>query len=203
VLAEAFLSFVVLLQGSALLGLPDPCLLGVLRCCAAEDLRSLFNAARAHSRLQKAVIALDSISTTVSNQQQLDSLLLYLSNHAAVVKLQLEGPPYMHQPITHIPPDMHRVLRQLPSLQLQSLSLHHLMLQMAPDAASRGVLQPGMNVLTELRLTGCKLLDENAGLGAALPLLSQLQHLTISHLETNGSPATVSVKALGRLKQLT
>lgn len=44
---------------STLLDLPDPCLLKVLQCCAAEDQRSLFSVARANSKLhQLAVTAL-------------------------------------------------------------------------------------------------------------------------------------------------
>lgn len=59
--------------------LPDPALVAVLqRFAAAGDLHSIFSAARAHSRLQQAaVLALSSISTTVS-QQQMDSVEQYL-----------------------------------------------------------------------------------------------------------------------------
>jgi hypothetical protein len=67
-----------------LLTLPDPCLLAVLQCCAAEDQRSLCSAARAHSRLHKAAaLALSSIDVTVRQQQQLDSVLLYLDKHGS------------------------------------------------------------------------------------------------------------------------
>jgi hypothetical protein len=66
---------------SWLLQLPDPCLVAVLRCCA-DDPCSLFSAARAHSRLhQAAVLAASSISTVLHDQQQLDSVLLYLNSH--------------------------------------------------------------------------------------------------------------------------
>jgi hypothetical protein len=65
---------------SWLLALPDPCLLAVLQCCAADDRRSLFSAARAHSRLhQAAVLALSSITAVVSHQQQADSVLVYVN----------------------------------------------------------------------------------------------------------------------------
>jgi hypothetical protein len=67
-----------------LLQLPDPCLLAVLHCCAADP-GSLFSLARAHSRLRQAVaVAVNSISVTIKTsmrqQQQTDSLLLYLNN---------------------------------------------------------------------------------------------------------------------------
>jgi hypothetical protein len=55
---------------SLLLALPDPCLVAVLRCCAADSQCSLFNAARAHSRLrQAAVLALRSITTVHPRHQ--------------------------------------------------------------------------------------------------------------------------------------
>jgi hypothetical protein len=54
-----------------LLALPDPCLLAVLQYCAEDDRCSLFNAARAHSRLhQAAVLALRSIKAITNRQQQ-------------------------------------------------------------------------------------------------------------------------------------
>lgn len=67
-----------------LLQLPDPCLVGG-QCC--EDQRSLFNAARAHSRLrQAAALAMRSITVVVNGykaakQTQVDSMLRYLSKH--------------------------------------------------------------------------------------------------------------------------
>jgi hypothetical protein len=79
---------------SPLLALPDPCLLAVLQCYAAEDQRSLFSAARAHSRLhQAAVAALRSVTALVRNQQQADDVLLYLGKHGSHVNsLKLQGP---------------------------------------------------------------------------------------------------------------
>ena len=52
----------------SLLDLPDPCLLAVLQCCAAANQRSLFSAARAHSRLHQAAL-LVSRSITLTAQQ--------------------------------------------------------------------------------------------------------------------------------------
>ena len=64
-----------------LLQLPDACLLAVLQCCA-DDPRSLFSAARAHSRLhQAAVLAASSVTVVRNRQQRLDNVLLYLANN--------------------------------------------------------------------------------------------------------------------------
>jgi hypothetical protein len=78
---------------SLLLALPDPCLLEVLRCCAADDQRSLFSAARAHSRLHKAaVLALCSVTAAITSQHQMDGVLLYLSKYGQHVDhICLEG----------------------------------------------------------------------------------------------------------------
>ena len=76
-----------------LLALPNACLSAVLQCCAG-DLRSLFSAARAHSRLrQVAGEVLSSITVgRVTQQRHVDSVLLYLSNHGGHVHcLHLEG----------------------------------------------------------------------------------------------------------------
>jgi hypothetical protein len=80
---------------SLLLALPDPCLVDVLRCCAADSHCSLFNAARAHSRLRHAaVLALRSITTVLPNQQKADNVLLFLRNHGAHVdSIDLKGRP--------------------------------------------------------------------------------------------------------------
>jgi hypothetical protein len=66
-------------QSVLLTELPDPCLLRVLQCCAADDQRSLLSAARAHSRLhQAAVQALSSITLQgVTHQHQADGVLLW------------------------------------------------------------------------------------------------------------------------------
>jgi hypothetical protein len=72
--------------------LPDPCLVAVVRCCA-DDPRSMFSAARAHSRLhQAAVIALNCITAEVQ-QQQLDSLVdVYLTTHGSHIdNISLDG----------------------------------------------------------------------------------------------------------------
>jgi hypothetical protein len=71
------------MQESLLLALPDPCLLAVLQYCAAGDHRSLFSAARAHSKLhQAAAAAFHSITADLPQLQQAHSMKLYISNHA-------------------------------------------------------------------------------------------------------------------------
>lgn len=69
---------------SLLLALPDACLLAVLQCCAANSQRSLFSAARAHSRLhQAAVLALHSVTATVNTQPKANDALLYWASEAS------------------------------------------------------------------------------------------------------------------------
>jgi hypothetical protein len=91
--------------------LDDACLLAVLRCCV-DDPRTLFSAARAHSRLhQAAVLAASSISVVrCTKQRHLDSALRYITNH--------------QQHVTSL--ELKRVtisgLHQLPLDTLQSLS---------------------------------------------------------------------------------
>jgi hypothetical protein len=68
-----------------LLELPDVCLHAVLRCLA-PDPRSLFSAARAHSKLYQAALMLLTSIKCVSTwpqpqQQHINSFLLYLSRH--------------------------------------------------------------------------------------------------------------------------
>lgn len=81
---------------SLLLSLPDPCLSAVLQFCAAAGPQTVCSAARAHSRLHAlAAAALSSINEFV-NQQQADSLQVYLSRHGQALSrlrlLHLQGP---------------------------------------------------------------------------------------------------------------
>ena len=140
-------------EGSLLLALPDPCLLRVLQCCAADDHRSVFTAARSHSRLhQAAVVALHSIAVQVSQQQQMDDVVGYMARHGQHVNsLELTG-------TTAYP----KLACQLPQqLQLSSLQLADLSLQLQPGNGSQGVLGAAAPIaaLKRLRLTHCKLLD--------------------------------------------
>lgn len=101
-----------------LLALPDPCLLRVLQCFAADDHCSLFNTARAHSRLhQAAVLALHSIAAYVSQQQDFEDVVVYLDKHGQHVNsLEL----WCHDDPTY----GQIFIRQLPQqLQLSSLQL--------------------------------------------------------------------------------
>lgn len=183
-----------------LLQLPEPCLLAVLRYCADEP-RSLFSAARAHSRLrQAAAVAMDSISTAVTCNQQLGSVMKYLHKHTAHVKeLQLEAMPDARLQLQHIPA----------GLQLETLDVKGMQLQLAPGRSSRGVLQADMP-LTQLRLAGCMLLDGAAGLPAALPLLTSLQHLLVTdpctssgHGQRHNRAPPFPAQVLQQLQQLT
>jgi hypothetical protein len=160
----------------SLLALPGPCLLAVLQCCAADDLRSLFNAARAHSKLhQAAALALSGVKLAVRPQQQADSVLLYLDRHGShVSSLELRVP--QHSGLT---------LRQLsPTLQLHSLELSGWEVQLQPGEGFQGVLggaaaAAGPLPLKQLRLDFCTLLDGAEGLAAALLQLPALEHLSL------------------------
>jgi hypothetical protein len=71
---------------SLLLALPEPCLLAVLQSLAATDQRSLFSAARAHSRLhQAAVAALHSVTVCCAQEKQLGGMLVFLRKHGQQV----------------------------------------------------------------------------------------------------------------------
>jgi hypothetical protein len=121
---------------SLLLALPHPCLLAVLQYCAADDLRSVFSAARAHSKLhQAAVTALRSIRASMQTQQELDGVLLYFSKHGHDVdSLDLER-------VWSAYPKDRITLHQLPpNLQLSSLKLTNLDVQLQPFGGFQGVL---------------------------------------------------------------
>lgn len=142
---------------SLLLALPDPCLLEVLQYCAAEDKRTLFNAARAHSRLQQAAVAaLNSITAVNCNQQQvLDSVLLYLGKHGRhldSVQLKVRGPQWGAVDLRQLPPNL-----RLSSLHLESFSL-----QLQPGKIFRGVLGVAADLagLKQLHLCGGTLVDD-------------------------------------------
>jgi hypothetical protein len=167
---------------SLLLALPDPCLLAVLRYTYVDDdddpmdPRSLFSAARAHSRLhQAAAVVATSIRAEVTQQQQVDSMLLYLTNHGQYISsLDLEGPlEGMSDPTI--------TLQHLPHDTLQGLSnieFSYLRLQLQPGGRFQGVLRAGAP-LKRLYFCQCRLLDGEEGLATVLPLLPQLQDLDV------------------------
>jgi hypothetical protein len=175
-------------EGSLLLALPDPCLLRVLQFCAADDYRSPFSAARAHSRLQQAaVLALHSIKLDVSQQQQLDDVMMYLGKHSQLVNsVKLKGVDRVPCPVS---------LRQLPQqLQISSLELTYLQLQLQPGNRSQGMLGAAAAVaaLKQLRLVQCEVVDNEAAeaLVAALSQLpAGLEHLCINDLYSFGDHA--------------
>jgi hypothetical protein len=132
-------------DSALLLALPDPCLLAVLQCCAEDGQRTLFSAARAHSRLhQAAVLALRSMTSVEAQQQQADGVLQYLSkHHKHIDSVQLQAIDYKAV-----------VLRLLPAnLQLRSLQLDWVHLQVHPDDGLHSVLRAA--ALKHLRLHVC------------------------------------------------
>jgi hypothetical protein len=185
-----------------LLELPESCLLQVLQYCA-DDLRSIFSAARAHPRLhQAALLAITSITTVINCQQQASGLLVFLDTqhgqHIDSINLRAPWSPGAEPTFN---------LCQLPpGLQLGSLELSALVVQLQPRNGFQGVLRPGVP-FKKLCLTHCTLLDGTAGLAAALLSLPGLQHLSIeadvdadSNVLTAGAfPAAV----LSSLQQLT
>jgi len=160
-----------------LLLLPEDCLLRVLQCCAdSHGPCSLFSAARAHSRLhQAAASVLSCINVDISDQQQLDSVCLYLSAHGQHIRsIEVKG---SNEALLS--------LHQLPlSLQLDQLSLYgpSLQLQLQPDNAQLGVPQAGVP-LRRLVLVGCRLVDGNEGLEAILSQLTNLEHLSLRNVD--------------------
>ena len=121
--------------------------------------RSLFNAARAHSRLhQAAVLAASSIRVTQQDdsmrkaQTQLDSVLLYLDNHGQQVSsLEIQG---------FVGFELHL----LPLGKLQGLS---------------SLTISGVNVRLQRGFYGYRLMTGMEKLGTALSALPGLQHLSI------------------------
>jgi hypothetical protein len=181
------------LDTTTLLELPDPCLLAVLQCCA-DDLVSMFSAARAHSRLhQAAVQALSSMTVDdFAQQHQLDVVLLYLLRHGQHVNnLDLGGGIF-----TEI-----RLLQLPDHLKLHSLRLSNIELQLQPGSGFKGLVRPGLP-LKQLRLYDCKLLDGEEGLAAALALLPGLQHLLICNVNVAQRFPTAALSALHQLTHL-
>jgi hypothetical protein len=100
-------------------------------------------------------------------------------------------------------------LRQLPpNLQLSSLVVTNMDVQLQPAAGFPGVVRPGVP-LKQLQLCRCLLFDGVQGLAAALSLLSGLQHLSISirpwcfDLSALAHHGAFSTDALLGLQQLT
>ena len=182
-------------DGITLMDLPDPCLLAVLRCCA-DDMCSLFSAARAHSRLQQAaVLVANSIRAAVPEQQQTDSALRYLSGDGELVhSISLQGCLRTMR------------LHELPHNHLTNLFCLHLSdlpLQLQPGNWLMGVLSSSLPI-PELQLQRFSLLDWQECLAAALALLPKLQHLSLVGIASRtGSPVSFPSSTLQLLQQLT
>jgi hypothetical protein len=182
---------------SLLLALPDPCLLAVLQCCAADDQRSLCSAARAHSRLQQAaVLALRSVRVGVTKQAQADGVLSYLRKYAwHVDSLNLgdsSGMRYRKPALGPLPMDL-----RLRSLQLDTWQLQ--------DGGLQGELGPlgEVSALKQLCLRDCEVLDGMADVLAAT--LSQLRQLPagLEHLCISGIDMDFPARVLQQLQGLT
>jgi hypothetical protein len=113
----------------SLLDLPDPCLLAVLQCVAADHQCSLFSVARAHSRLhQAAVAALRIITAVLPIQQQVEGVLHHLSVHGQHIRsINLTGNDDVSGNIDALPSN----------LQLDSLQLSRFNLQLLPSGGCK------------------------------------------------------------------
>jgi hypothetical protein len=195
-----FLSCYRTFDSSPLLQLPDPCLLAVLQYCA-DDPRSLFSAARVHSRLhQAAVQTLSSIKAVVN--QHIADMMVYLAKYGSRIdSIELQTTDHDDSNSEHSV-----TLHQLPPnlLKLSSLTfIGQLHLQLHQGSGCQGVLGAGPP-LKQLVLDGCVLLDGGEGLRATLQLLPELQHLSITGLkDEHGEPVGFSFRGLQDMVQLT
>jgi hypothetical protein len=209
-------------ESSLLLALPDPCLLTVLQCCAAEDRCSLFSAARAHSRLHHAAtVALTNITAVLPQQQKARSVKHYLGKHAKhISSINLKGTEGYTVSLRELPPVL-----QLKGLQLEwfHLQLHpataqpryNLGMQLRPAKYFQGVLGNAgqLAALKQLRLTDCDILLDCEGRAevlfgpgglAALSVLTGLEHLSISRIfYKDHDKAEFPTGILPRLQRLT
>ena len=188
-----------------LLALPDACLQAVMQCCAGDQ-RSLFSAARAHSRLHQAVAALRSVTAVMRYQQHVDDVLLYLGKHGQHVNT-LDFKSNQELEDDHV---ITVSLRQLPfQSQFSSLQLGCLCLQLQPRDGWQGILGPSraaaVAALKQLRFENCMLLDDTSDeqLTAALSLLpAGLEHLSIDGFYTKTRFPTAVLQQLQQLTYL-
>jgi hypothetical protein len=184
---------------SLLLALPDPCLLAVLQCCAADDQRSVLSAARAHSRLhQAAVLAVRSITAVVAQQRQLDDMLLYLSKH----RQHIDSVSIKYKGVQVHPTYIHLSVLLDAASQLCSWELNGVLLVQSSCNEFQGMLPP---TLTQLQLSSCGLCGTGtaAALAAAVSQLSGLQHLSLRGLSTHRDWYVFPAGVLQQLQQLT
>jgi hypothetical protein len=148
---------------------------------------------------------LHGITVNVIDQQQMDSVLLYLNKYGQHVdSIHLFG---VEKGEEEGEVELQVELRQLPfNLQLSSLQLEHLHLQLQPGNGSHGVLGAAAIVaaLKQLQLHDCELLDGEEQLAAALwQLPAGLEHLSISGLTWDHLWVQVPTGVLQQLQQLT
>jgi hypothetical protein len=183
---------------ASVLDLPSESLLALMSLC---DTCTLSNVAQAHSKLrQPAALVISKRSwNRPLTQQQINSRVLWLTNHSELVsKLHLSGRSTYRSAVS---------LRELPAqLQLDSLSLHELHIQLQAGVGFAGVLHPG-DPLKQLQLHDCMLQYGEDGLEAAFAQLPQLQDLSTARLEAMGMDRTqfpgellLSVPLLTRLE---
>jgi hypothetical protein len=181
---------------SRLLQLPDTCLQEVLQRCA-DDPRSLFSAARAHSRLHQAAVQVASrVRAVVTERDRGIGVLQYLSNHGKHVH-GLDLSSYTLGSLSFFEL-RHEDLRGLSSLRFSRLVLH-----LHPQQGVQSLLGSGA-CLKQLVLHYCELLEQGRGfaavLAAALSARPGLQHLSIDMPNFRmGFPSRV----LQQLQQLT
>jgi hypothetical protein len=144
---------------------------------------------------------MSSITAILSNQQQLDSLVLgYLSNHSQHIdSISLTGGEFVSIKLRQLPPEL---------TKLTSLAFKHLHPQLQPGKGYQGLLAAAGAAalpLKQLRLDSCSLLDHNQGLAAALARLPSLEHLSIvCSKEVVGYPLHLPLQeVLPGLQQLT
>jgi hypothetical protein len=127
----------------------------------------------------------------------MDSVLLYLDKHVQHVdSIQLTGVERGFINLPYLPQN----------LQLSSLQLEHLHVQLEPRNGSHVLLGAAtLAALKQLCLKDCKLWrDGNKQLAATLSQLpAALEHLSINHVLANGMWVNISTEVLQRLQQLT
>ena len=192
-------------SATSLLDLPHPCLQAVLQCRAVnfytDGNRALCSAARAHSRLhQAAVAALHSIAKYAPKQRDALRVMLYLEKHGQHVShLHMNGNDRFTGSIRRLPTNLH----------LSSLQLDWMCLQLFPRSGLKhrfpGVLgSAGVAGLRRLRFSECELIDDAAGLAAALSKVAgTLEHLMISNTYFDRSMQPFPTAVLRQLQKLT
>ena len=128
------------------------------------------------------MLALRSITAVVNRQQQADGVMQYLNKH--------------HQHIDSVQLKSRAVLSALPTnLQLRSLQLDWVRLQLQPGDGFHGVLGAAGTALKQLRLSECTLVgDVGANVLSHLP--AGLEHLSISELRLSASPESLQTQKL-------